>query len=117
MKAITRELESMEPSGGLVDLLLGVDVGSLSAEQLLTLLIVNKKMIGALEYVSLTLRRRLPDTTEVAMATHEPEQSVVRQKESSAVLERLPRLCELLRRGELDLRRLQTVDDRVINLP
>jgi len=42
---------------------------------------------------------------------------VVRQKERSAVLDRLPRLAELLRRGEIDLRRLETVDERVVNLP
>jgi hypothetical protein len=117
MKEITRELESMEPSGELVDLLLSVVVESLSEEQLLTALIANKRVIAALGYIDLALRRRLPDTAEVAMATHEPEQSVVRKKERSAVLERLPQLCDLLRRGELDLRRLQTVDDRVINLP
>jgi hypothetical protein len=117
MKEITRELESAEPSGELVDLLLSVDVESLSEEQLLTGFIVSKKMIAALEYFGLVFLSRLGDSAEVAMATHQPEQSVVRQKEFSRVLERLPQLCELLRRGELDLRRLQTVDDRVINLP
>jgi hypothetical protein len=117
MKEITRELESLEPSGELMDLLLSVRVESLSEEQILTALIVNKRLIAALEYINLALRRELSDTAEVAMATHEPEQSVVRQKERSSVLERLPRLCEQLRRGELDLRRLETVNARVINLP
>ena len=41
---------------------------------------------------------------------------MVRQKVRSGVLDRLPRLCEQLRRGELDLRRLEVVDDRVVNL-
>ena len=93
----------MEPSGELMDLLLSAEVESLSEEQLLTGFMVSKKMIAALEYFGLVFLSRLGDPAEVAMATHQPEQSVVRQKESCAVLERLPQLCELLRRGELDL--------------
>ncbi|WP_211766486.1 DUF222 domain-containing protein [Kutzneria sp. CA-103260] len=50
------------------------------------------------------------------MALRESEQSVVRQKDRSEVLDRLPRLCEQLRRGEIDLRRLETVDERVVHL-
>jgi len=42
---------------------------------------------------------------------------VVRQKERSEALDRLPRFAELLRRGEIDLRRLEAVDERVVNLP
>ena len=50
------------------------------------------------------------------MAIHEPEQSVVRLKEFSAVLDRLPGMAELLRRGEVDLRRVEVMNERVVNL-
>jgi hypothetical protein len=83
---------------------------------MLTALVVAKKNIAALEHLVLRLLRRLPDTAEIAMAVHEPEQSVVRHKRHSEVLDRLPRLCELLRHGELDLRRVRAVDDRVVTL-
>ncbi|QUQ65973.1 DUF222 domain-containing protein [Kutzneria sp. CA-103260] len=116
MKEITRELESMEPSGVMVDLLLGVDVEGLTDDQKLTLLIVARKAMAALHCVELSLVRGIEDTAEIAMAVHEPEQSVVRQKEYSDVLDRLPRCAELLRRGEIDARRLKTVDDRVVHL-
>jgi len=117
MEKLTQELESAEPSGAVVDLLLGANISTLSADQMLTALILTRKNLAALQHLELTLLRAMDDTTEIAMATHQPEQSVVRQKERSAVLDRLPRLCELLRRGEIDLRRLETVDERVINLP
>ncbi|QUQ65855.1 DUF222 domain-containing protein [Kutzneria sp. CA-103260] len=116
MKEITRELEAVEPSGVMVDLLLGVDVESLTDDQKLTLLILTRKAMAALHYVELSLVRGIEDTAEIAMAIHEPEQSVVRQKEYSDVLDRLPRCAELLRRGEIDARRLKTVDDRVVHL-
>ncbi|QUQ65945.1 HNH endonuclease signature motif containing protein [Kutzneria sp. CA-103260] len=116
MKEITRELESMQPSGVMVDLLLGVDVENLADDQKLTLLIAARKAMAALHYVELSLVRGIEDTAEIAMAIREPEQSVVRQKEYSDVLDRLPRCAELLRRGEIDPRRLKTVDDRVVHL-
>jgi len=116
MKELTRELESEEPSGAIVALLLGADVATLTASQKLTALILVRKNLAALHHVELTLLREMDDTTEVAMAIHEPEQSVVRQKERSEALDRLPRLAELLRCGEIDLRRFETVDDRVIHL-
>ncbi|QUQ63264.1 DUF222 domain-containing protein [Kutzneria sp. CA-103260] len=116
MKEIARELESMEPSGVMVDLLLGVDVESLTDDQKLTLLIVTRKVMAALHYVELSLVRGIEDTAEIAMAVHDPEQSVVRQKEYSDVLDRLPQCAELLRRGEIDPRRLKTIDDRVVHL-
>ncbi|QUQ62989.1 DUF222 domain-containing protein [Kutzneria sp. CA-103260] len=116
MKEITRELESMEPSGVMMDLLLGVDVESLTDDQKLTLLILTRKAMAALHYVELSLVHGIEDTAEIAMAVREPEQSVVRQKEYSDVLDRLPQCAELLRRGEIDPRRLKTVDDRVVHL-
>ncbi|QUQ62867.1 hypothetical protein JJ691_05790 [Kutzneria sp. CA-103260] len=72
--------------------------------------------MAALHYVELNLVHEIEDTTEIAMAVHEPEQSVVRLKEYSDVLGRLPLCAELLRRGEIDARRLKTIDDRVIHL-
>ncbi|WP_211767245.1 DUF222 domain-containing protein [Kutzneria sp. CA-103260] len=116
MEEIVRELESMDPSGAVVDLVLGVDVSSLSDEERLTLLVVTRKVMAALHYVELNLVHEIEDTTEIAMAVHEPEQSVVRLKEYSDVLGRLPLCAELLRRGEIDARRLKTIDDRVIHL-
>jgi len=117
MEEITQELESAEPSGAVVDLLLGADISTLSPEQILTAIIVARKNLAALQHLELALLRVMDDITEIAMATHQPEQSVVRQKQRSAVLDRLPRLAELLRRGEIDLRRLETVDERVVHLP
>src|SRR5882757_3006710 len=116
MEEIVRELDSAEPSGAIVGLLLGADVASLTAEQRLTALILVRKNLAALHHVELTLLHEMDDTNEIAMAIHEPEQSVVRQKERSAALDRLPRFAELLRRGEIDLRRFETVDDRVVHL-
>ncbi|QUQ63236.1 DUF222 domain-containing protein [Kutzneria sp. CA-103260] len=116
MEQITRELESTKPSGVMVDLLLGADVESLTDDQKLTLLILTRKAMAALHYVELSLVRGIEDTAEIAMAVREPEQSVVRQKEYSVVLDRLPRCAELLRRGEIDPRRLKTIDDRVVHL-
>jgi len=116
MEEITRELECAEPSGAIVGLLFGADVACLTAEQRLTALILVRKNLAALHHLELTLLYEMDDMTEIAMATHEPEQSVVRQKERSAALDRLPRCAELLRRGEIDLRRFETVVDRVVHL-
>ncbi|GAA3439840.1 hypothetical protein GCM10018954_094610 [Kutzneria kofuensis] len=60
--------------------------------------------------------RRVEDITELAMALTEPEQTVARRKEAATVLDTLPRLAELLRRGELDFRRLDAVRERVQHL-
>ncbi|WP_211768194.1 DUF222 domain-containing protein [Kutzneria sp. CA-103260] len=117
MEELTRELESREPSGALLDLLMGVDLNALTADQQVTAFIVARKIKAFADYVQLSILRDVEDTAELAMAVHEPEQSVVRQKRGSEVLDRLPRLSELLRRGELDLRGLETVDERIVNLP
>ena len=117
MQELTRELENAEPSGALLDLLTGVDPAALTPDQQVTAVILARKIKAFADHLILTILHDCDDTTEMAMAIHEPEQSVVRQKERSTVLDRLPRLSELLRRGELDLRRLETVDDRVVHLP
>ncbi|QUQ65688.1 hypothetical protein JJ691_34120 [Kutzneria sp. CA-103260] len=106
----------MEPSGAIVDLLLGADAAALTEEQKLTALVLAHRAIASLHHVRLSLLREVEDTAEIAMAIHEPEQSVVHQKHRSAMLDRLPRMAELLRRGEIDLRRMETVDDRVVHL-
>jgi len=117
MEEITRELESAEPSGAMLDLLLDADLSSLNPDQQITAFILARKITAVADHVRLSILHDFEDLTEMAMAIHEPEQSVVRQKERSTVLDRLPRLAELLRRGEIDLRRLETVDERVVNLP
>jgi len=101
----------------MMDLLAGADLSSLSVDQQITAFILARKIKAFADHVQLSILHDFDDMTEMAMATHEPEQSLVRQKERSEVLDRLPRLCEQLRRGELDLRRLETVDERVVNLP
>jgi len=117
MREINRELESREPSGALLDLLMDANLSTLSVDQQITAFILARKIKAFADHVQLSILHDFEDLTEMAMAVHEPEQSVVRQKERSMVLDRLPRLCEQLRRGELDLRRLETVDERVVNLP
>jgi hypothetical protein len=100
-----------------VDLLAGVDIGSLSDDQKVTAFIVARKIKAFADHVQLTILGGFEDTTELAMAVKEPEQAVVRQKILSEVLDTLPRLSDQLRRGELDLRRLEAVHERVANLP
>src|ERR1700742_3736909 len=117
MGGIARELEELEPCGALVDLLAGVDLGSLSDDQKVTAFIVARKIKAFADHVQLVILDGFEDTTELAMAVKEPEQSVVRQKILSEVLETLSRLSDQLRRGELDLRRLEAVHERVANLP
>ncbi|MFB9616379.1 DUF222 domain-containing protein, partial [Kutzneria kofuensis] len=51
------------------------------------------------------------------MAGHEPERALGQRKEFSRVVETLPRLFAQLRRGEIDQRRLEVVDERVAHLP
>ena len=117
MEELTREMESAEPSGALLDLLAGVDVDALSDDQKVTACILIRKIKALAEHIELTIVGCLDDTTELAMAIKEPEQSVVRHKILSEVLETLPRLSDQLRRGEIDLRRLEAVRERVANLP
>ena len=116
MKEITRELEGMGPSGAMLDLLAGVDPAGLSEDQKVTACILVRKVKGLVDHILLSILGGVSDTTELAMAIKEPEQSVRRLQEFSGVLEMLPRLSELLRRGELDLRRLEAVYERVVNL-
>jgi hypothetical protein len=117
MKELTRELENREPSGALLDLLTGADIAALSEDQKVTAFILARKIKAIADHIQLTILATFDDTTELAMAAKEPEQSVVRHKILSEVLDTLPRLSEQLRRGELDLRRLEAVHERVVNLP
>src|ERR1700742_4548211 len=117
MEGITRELEDLEPCGALVDLLVGADLGSLNDDQKVTAFIVARKIKAFADHIQLAILSGFDDTTELAMAAKEPEQSVVRQKILSEVLHTLPRLSHQLRRGALDLRRLEAVHDRVPTPP
>src|SRR5882757_1179190 len=117
MEELTRKWESREPSGVMMDLLAGADLSSLSVDQQITAFILARKIKAFADHVQLSILHDFDDMTELAMAVHEPEQSMVRQKERSEALDRLPRFAELLRRGEIDLRRMEAVDERVINLP
>jgi Domain of unknown function (DUF222) len=117
MEEITRDLENVEPAGATLDLVAGADLETLSEDQKVTAYIVLRKIHGLVDHLQLSILSSFEDTTELAMAIKEPEQSVVRHKELSGVLDRLPRLSDLLGRGEIDLRRLEAVDERVVNLP
>ncbi|MBB5897488.1 DUF222 domain-containing protein [Kutzneria kofuensis] len=116
MEELTREMENRPPSGDLFDLIMGVDWARMDTDQLVTVSILARKLKSACEWVELAALRRTEDPTELAMALTEPEQTVARRKEASQVLETLPRLAELLRRGELDFRRLDAVRERVQHL-
>ncbi|EWM18196.1 HNH endonuclease [Kutzneria sp. 744] len=116
MREITREMESMEPDGAMFDLLATVDLDGLCTDQLVTLAVLVRKMKSACEWAELAVLKRVDDTTELAMAIREPEQSVARRKEASGALDVLPRLAEQLRRGELDFGRFNAVTERVRHL-
>ncbi|MFC0436672.1 uncharacterized protein DUF222 [Kutzneria buriramensis] len=114
---LTRELERAEPSGALLDLLAGLDLDALSADERVTVTILARKIRAFADYVELTVLRGVEDTAELAMAITEPEQTVARRKVLTEDLRTLPRLMDQLREGRLDLRRLEAVRDRVCNLP
>ncbi|WP_147328424.1 HNH endonuclease signature motif containing protein [Kutzneria buriramensis] len=114
---LTRELERVEPCGALLDLLAGLDLDALSADERVTVTILARKIRAFADYVELAVLRGVEDTAELAMAITEPEQTVVRRKELTEDLRTLPRLMDQLREGRLDLRRLEAVRDRVRNLP
>ncbi|MEV6606290.1 DUF222 domain-containing protein [Kutzneria sp. NPDC051319] len=116
MREITREMENMEPDGAMFDLLTGTDLDSLCTDQLVTLAILARKMKSACEWAELAVLKRVDDTTELAMAIKEPEQSVARRKEASGALDVLPRLAEQLRCGELDFARFDAVRERIRHL-
>ena len=117
MGKFTRELESRTPDGALLELLLSADPATLTAEEKLIAIVLAHKLKAVIEYVELVLLRSFDDTTEVAMAIKETEQSVARRKDLTDILDVLPRLADLVRQGDLDLRRLDTVRQRVKNLP
>jgi hypothetical protein len=116
MKELTREMEDREPSGDLFDFIMGLDLDNLSPDQLVTASILVRKHKSALEWVELATLKRVDDITELAMAITEPEQTVARRKEASKVLDTLPLLADQVRRGDLDLRRLDAVRERVQHL-
>jgi len=97
MEELTREWESREPSGIMLDLLAGADLSSLGVDQQITAFIMARKIKAFADHVQLSILHDFDDMTEMAMAVHEPEQSMVRQKERSEALDRLPRFAELLR--------------------
>ena len=114
---LNRELEDTVPDGTLFDLLVGTDPSRLSSAQTLTAIVMTRKAQAMLEHVAMRLLNTFPDTTEVALATHQTEQSVMRQKELSDALVALPRLADQVRCGELDMFRLSTIYKRVEKLP
>src|SRR5438309_2935872 len=116
MEEITRELETGELRGTQLELLMGVDLGRLTGDQKITTYVVAKRIHAFADHMMLSILAGFEDTTELAMAIKEPEQTVVRHKEHSDVLDMFPRLAEQLRRGDLDLRRLQVVRDRAHTL-
>jgi hypothetical protein len=96
---------------------MSVDLDRLSDDQKITACIMARAIRAWLDHFLLNILSRTENTTELAMALKEPEQSLVRQQESSQMLEVLPRLSELLRQGKIDQRRLGAVYERVVNLP
>ena len=117
MREIARELEELGPDGGLFDLLAGLEWDVLSQDQLVTARILARKIKTFGDWAELCAVKRIHDTTELAMAITEPEQTVARRKETSDVLDLLPRLADQLRHGDLDLRRVDAVRQRVRHLP
>lgn len=117
MEDLTRDMESTAPCGAVLDLLAETDPTIISEDQKVTAYILVGRIRALVDHVELGLLAEVDDTTELAMAAHEPEQSVVRKKRLSGVLATLPRLSEQLRRGEVDLRRLEAVYERVVTLP
>lgn len=114
---LDRELEDTVPNGTLFDLLVSTDPSRLSDAETLTAVVMTRKAQAMLEHVAMRLLSAFPNTTEVALATHQTEQSVMRQKELGDALVALPRLAEQVQRGELDMFRLTTVYKRVEKLP
>ncbi|HTI24123.1 MAG TPA: DUF222 domain-containing protein, partial [Kutzneria sp.] len=114
---LTREIESMEPSGALFDLILGVDPANLPQEQLITYVAVAQKLGAACQYAELTALGRVEDVTEAAMATKVSEPALARSQEIAAALETHPALAERFRRGEIDLARFTAVRERTCHLP
>ena len=113
---LTREMENMEPSGALFDLILGVDPGSLPQEQLVTYSVLAHKLKAACEYAELAAHARIKDPTEVAMATKVSEPALARSQETAAALQTHPALAERFRRGEIDLARFTAVRERTCHL-
>ena len=68
MEQLTREMEDMEPTGVMFDLIMGVDPATLTPDQLVTLCVVTRKFMGFCEWLLLSALRHADDTTEVAMA-------------------------------------------------
>ncbi|GAA3436449.1 HNH endonuclease [Kutzneria kofuensis] len=117
MEELTLDMENKEPCGALFDLLARVGIPGLSGQEKVTAYILAGKIAAFGHAIQLEVLHHVDDLTELAMAGHEPERALGQRKEFSRVVETLPRLFAQLRRGEIDQRRLEVVDERVAHLP
>ncbi|MFC0548243.1 HNH endonuclease signature motif containing protein [Kutzneria chonburiensis] len=100
----------------MLDLIMGVDLTSLTQEQLVTYAILVRKIKSCLEYAELQAIARIRDVTELAMATKVAEAALARSRETAAALATHPALAEQFRRGEIDLARFAAVQERTCHL-
>ncbi|MFB9615956.1 hypothetical protein ACFFS4_36585, partial [Kutzneria kofuensis] len=94
-----------------------MDIRALSERDKVTAYVLAGKIAAFGHAIQLEVLHHVDDLTELAMAGHEPERALGQRKELSRVVETLPRLFAQLRRGEIDQRRLEVVDERVAHLP
>ena len=108
---------SMPPSGDMLSILLGLDLSGVSEAGRVTALVVIERLKAALDHMQLSLLRQVTDTTEIALALRWTERALVRRTRLAEALTMLPQLSELMRSGDLDARRLETIYQRVQRLP
>ncbi|MFC0541047.1 HNH endonuclease signature motif containing protein [Kutzneria chonburiensis] len=113
---LTRDIESMEPTGAMFDLVVGVDPASLTQEDLVNFVGVARKVRAVCEWAEHEALNHIDDLTELAMATKVSEPALARSQEIAAALETHPALAERFRRGEIDLARFAAVWERTRHL-
>ena len=117
MEELAREMESMAPDGSMLDLIMGVDPSTLNPDQLITAYAVLRKIMNHCEWLGMSILNHIPDTTDLAMAIHEPERSLSRLKDvGNEILDSLPAIAALMRTGDLDFRRADAIRERTHNL-
>jgi Domain of unknown function (DUF222) len=114
---LTRDIENMNPTGTLFDLIKGADPATLTQEQLVNVVAVARKLGAVCECVELNALHHIADMTELAMATKVSEPALTRSQELAAALETHPALAEQFRRGEIDLARFAAIHERTRHLP
>ena len=117
MAELTREMESMAPSGAMLDLIAGADPEALDPDQMITAYLLLRKIMNHCEWLGMSILNHIPDTTDLAMAIHEPERSLSRLKDvGDEIFDTLPAIADLMRTGDLDFRRADAIRERTHNL-